>query len=68
MNVIDSADLLFPDRSPPLGWPSGLNHEAHHPNPDPGRYVVWVLPRPGSEEQAPRLALHLVECRNGAHP
>jgi hypothetical protein len=67
MNVIDSADLWFPDRQVSIGWPIGLN-STHVPQHDPGRYIVWVLPRAGSEEQAPRLALHLVECRNGAHP
>ena len=60
MNVIQSADLWFPGY--PLGVPNPTDaawYTGHKPRPDPTRYVVWVDPGRGNDEQAPRQALHV---------
>lgn len=61
MNVIVSADLWFPGQQDALGWPSGTHHSDRWPPAgyDPTRYVVWVDPGRGNDEQAPRQALHV---------
>jgi hypothetical protein len=60
MSVFDSADLWFPGRQDPLGWPLGLTvRRPGNLTPDPSRYIIWVDPgRPG-DELAPRQALHV---------
>jgi len=61
MNVIDSADLWFPGQQDVLGWPIGTHRTDfwYPPTADPFRYVVWVDPGRGNDEQAPRTALHI---------
>ena len=61
MNVIGSADLWFPGDQDVLGWPMGAHGSHLWPPPgyDPTRYVVWVDPGRGNDEQAPRTSLHV---------
>jgi|GEM_PF-3435336 len=58
--IIADIDLWFPDQEDPIG-PDARWHPDYRPIafPDPLRYVVWVAPRPPSDELAPRLALHV---------
>ena len=56
MNVFDSADLWYPSHRPSIGAPRPMEDDVAA---DPLWYVVWVLPRPPAEEQAPRAALHV---------
>jgi hypothetical protein len=75
MNQIASTDLWFPGHQAPVGLPPhGQGHDmVRQAVMDRNRYVVWInAGRPHGmltrAELAPRTALHLVVCRNGAGP
>ena len=61
MNVIDSTDLWYPDQVDPIGLDHGGNYSAagRLVSADRRRYIVWVDPGRGNDEEAPRQALHV---------
>jgi hypothetical protein len=76
---VQHVDRYYPGQQDPIGAPDGRRADqpqlvdGHwrmrpgqlHPEPSRLRYVLWFFPRPVlfPSERAPRIALHLIECR-----
>jgi hypothetical protein len=56
---VQHVERYYPGQQDPIGT------DEHRATPSRLRYVLWFFPRPAlfPNERAPRIALHLIECR-----